>query len=285
MIGFCKTQTRLCQLYVSCNNMNLDAWKINDPDWVALREENWKEFSSWINRKLDGEEDEHSYLEDVKSGYYDKGVVDKVKLETKRMKYRVEHFLALHPELSVEDAREIFDLGEALGLETKASFHERWLYEELFYEFVQKGLLPEDFALTIVKAFYGDSFDDACSYLRLRPESEGKFVVSGLGKSLSSCIGDPGVRTSKVFVNQHMLPHYFEFLKRLPGDEAAFCQQTSKRLKKYIDKGLLVPNDSEWWSYVMSFVGFLRAAWPDIDGSVKPYFEFVLEYFDGLSCE
>ncbi len=135
--------------------INLDAWQLNNPDWVAQRKQKWKKIKAYWDTQNHWIGDFVRENKKACKKFYDTGVTD-----IRYLNYR--EFATLHPKLTLQDMRSF--------LEEKKLTSYLFSMEPVELEFIETGIAPEDINHTVLLALVGEDYHQAAKLRGFEPK-------------------------------------------------------------------------------------------------------------------
>lgn len=211
--------------------IDTNAWKTNDPEWVAARAELWPLYEKWFN-SFDGRSDalpeEHKRRA---KDYYDSGKIDGIYQDrVSALSYVT--LLLFHPKLTEGSVRQIVNYLESKGVGgVKGSIH-CFVHAGIMDLFIRASIISRDVIYTLPHALLGDSYEEAAEILDFDPnvatlDATYKIVGDMAGYILS-------IKDHPVYYPARMLiPHTVRMLE-ICGSE--LLQKQGFTLKKMIKR-------------------------------------------------
>jgi hypothetical protein len=148
--------------------IDISAWKTNDPKWVKSREEKWPIFERWANNEWRNTKEKVNLAERFRSAklfYFTGTLHQNVHSDIEELSFEV--MLALLAAPAPDQIRCLVDSYDIRykGLGFKGAFSSFYLGLKPYEALIEKGALPADFRLTVLKGLYGSSLAEAAQIL------------------------------------------------------------------------------------------------------------------------
>ena len=210
------------------------AWKINDPEWQKMREEQWPVFEKWLTLYYNSDEDRSLSGSLLNARiFYDSGVLDK-NMEVYGSSVGYEAAIVLHPSLNVESSRAIiyFYYNHGKRNDLKGYFRPYFLARLRYLDLINAGVLSEDFMLALLEGAYGHSLGEAGEILGFDPKTQCLDVFKSVGGKILGYCTDGESDTTTYDIACYMLPFYLETLLKLTDEEAHQCDLRFRTILK-----------------------------------------------------
>lgn len=208
-------------------------WKIDDPEWVKSRNENWYLYEMWFNkneRSSDVIPEEH--MRRAKD-YYDFGKVEG-DYRDRLSALSFSTLLLFHPDLTENAVRQIADYLESVGIvSVKGSIHCFCSAGSLDL-FIKADLVSPDVVYIIPHAMLGDSYEEAAKNMGFDPNVatiDATYKIVGDIGSYVLANGRPYYYPAKI-----LIPHAVRMLELCGSDLLQQQGFTLKKMIKYLNK-------------------------------------------------
>jgi len=252
--------------------IDIAPWKTNDDEWKAKRDAEWPVFENWLAKKYSQESDRLLKESIDKSKiFYDHGIFDDASQYHAYRNVTFYESLTLHPALTSSALREIMCIEIFLKQSLKGYFGRFYLLKPQYTQLIEKGFLPVDFILTLLKGFYGCSLYDAAKILEFEPKAQAFNVVDNLGPTLFAYFFADTHEYLTADTATYMRPFYLEALPLLTEEEAEKCdfifKQHVKRKLKFYDSGKV--KDPIRRKFMEELLKGIKASWSDLNPIVQ----------------
>lgn len=248
-------------------NDRYNALEKNDDEWKAERDAEWPIFEGWlVERYSFGEDRWLKESLDSSKIFYDTGVIDfSAGLGFKNIGFY--EALALHPCLDEISVREIMNLDCYGEKSLKGSFYQRYLLKTRYNSLIEKGVLPGDFILTLLKGFYGRDLAEASEILEFDLQSQAFHIVYNLGSKLFLFAADGEDEYIDHEIASHMLPFFLAALPLLSEEDAEKCNSRFKAFVKVkvreFDSGAIT--DPQGREFMEKILQGIKSCWGNLN--------------------
>lgn len=247
-------------------------WKQSDLAWTNTRDERWPIFSQWLTDQFSQSSD-RNLLESLKKSkaFYDTGLIDPPSSYSALNNVPYYAMLALHPDISERNVREILNLDNFKGFSLKGGFNKYYSLKQTYIYLLDKEVLPGHFMLTLIRGFYGSNMEEAARILEFNPRDEYCDVAYNLGLALFGYFFNSPHEYFTYETAHHMLPFYWESLENLTEEEAKkcdFCFKKHIKVKtKFYDSGEV--SDPTRRKFMEELLAGIKARWSKMNPTVQ----------------
>jgi len=247
-------------------------WEKKDREWKKNRDKSWPIFERWLIKNYSASEDlfVDRCLENAKN-FYDNGILDKSIEGNFVEAVGFRPALALHPEICDSSIRELMAFEGFKNQHLKGHFASYYLMKPRYISLIEQTVLPQNFILTLLKGFYGNSLAEAAEILGFEPKLQAFHIVSDLGSKLFVFFANGQNEYMTADIANYMLPFYLDALPYLTESDLENCEHVFrmkiKRKTKYFDTGEIV--DPVRRQFMEKTLHGIKSQWDRLNPSIQ----------------